>query len=598
LYPSPHIRRVGQDGIMRIKTFRAQSIAEALSAVKKDLGRNAVILHTRTMKQGGLLGFGAKQIFEITASDEPVTAARLARAPKPTIEEVVPGMSSGGAASGRPILAKSAAANAYRRAAELAKAPPAPARAPASPARAPVQPPVAPRQVEEPMLMSVRERRIAEARAGFESQRAASAAQGKLFDASRQAAGPRDPLASARGSQPSPAPAPAPADASPDIHRELADIKLLVNQVLQSGPTTSAGVAAGTMPEALFRHYLLLLESAVSREIADSIIGAVRDELTPGELQDEDIVRTTVLRHIASLIPQAGTPPLRGGRGGYGPHVIALVGPTGVGKTTTVAKLAAAYKLRHGKSVALITSDTYRIAAVDQLRTYAGIIGLPLKVVMNPHEMAAAVQSLSNFDVVLIDTAGRSQFNADRLAELREFIEAANPTEVHLVLSSTAGEAVMQKTVAAFSPLRPGSVILTKLDEAVNFGVIVNVARQLGAAFSFITTGQEVPDDIEAGQPDRLARMVLDNTLVPARAVAPQPFQPQPQPQAYQPAPAPMYYQQPVQPMTAAMPGRDDAAYARMEREGLFGVQPPSAPPGIDTSPYPTYANYTGGHGR
>jgi flagellar biosynthesis protein FlhF len=580
MFPKGQHSRVGQDGTMRIKTFRAQSIAEALSAVKKDLGKNAVILHTRTVKQGGLLGFGAKQVFEITASDEPVTAARLARAPKPTVENVNPGAAS----TNRPVLAKSAAASAYRRAAELANQTPGlEAQRPATAARPAPTPRPAPAALpaEEPQYMAVRERRLAAAKADFAAQRASAVPQPE----------PK--------SIPAPKPAPAPvakaaqpaAESPSEIQRELADIKLLVNQVLHSSPTTSAGVAAGAMPEALFRNYLLLLESAVSRDIADSIIGAVRDELTPGELTDADIVRTTVLRHISSLIPSASTPPLRGGRGGYGPHVIALVGPTGVGKTTTVAKLAASYKLRHGKTVALITSDTYRIAAVDQLRTYAGIIGLPLKVVMTPQEMAAAVQSLSQYDVVLIDTAGRSQFNADRLAELREFIEAANPTEVHLVLSSTSGEAVMQKTIAAFAPLGPGSVILTKLDEAVNFGVIVNVARQLGAAFSFITTGQEVPDDIEAGQPDRLARMVLDNVLVPSRPAPQQSYQPpQPQPQQYQ-QPQPQYA-----PAPAPMPRRDDAAYARMEREGLFGVQPPSAP--IDTSAYPTYASYTGGHGR
>lgn len=569
MFPSTHDRGVGQDGTMRIKTFRAQSIAEALSAVKKDLGKTAIILHTRTVKQGGILGFGAKQVFEITASDEPVTAARLARAPKPTVETVIPGA----LAANRPVLAKSAAASAYRRAAELANHTSAPAPA----ARPTASPTPAPLPADGPQMMSVRERRLAAAKADFAAQRAA-AGPPESRSRTREEAAP-----AATASKPTPVQKANPPETQSEIQRELADIKLLVNQVLHSAPTTSAGVAAGAMPEALFRQYLRLLESAVSRDIADSIIGAVRDELTPGELTDEDIVRTTVLRHISSLIPSAGTPPLRGGmggRGGYGPHVIALVGPTGVGKTTTVAKLAASYKLRHGKSVALITSDTYRIAAVDQLRTYAGIIGLPLKVVMSPQEMGAAVQSLSQYDVVLIDTAGRSQFNADRLAELREFIEAANPTEVHLVLSSTAGEAVLQKTVAAFAPLGPGSVILTKLDEAVNFGVIVNVARQLGAAFSFITTGQEVPDDIEAGQPDRLARMVLDNVLVPARAM----------PGAPQPAPAPHY----AQPQPQHRP-HDDPAYARLEREGLFGAQPPAA---IDTSHYPTYAAYTGGHGR
>jgi flagellar biosynthesis protein FlhF len=453
---------------MKLKTYRAHSMAEALSAVKKDLGKNAVILHTRSVKIGGILGFRKKTVVEITAADEPVPTARRGAAPRPKPETVPPAKS---APQPQPILAATAALNAYRKAAESSARPP---MATPSPARIEPKP-----TADQPTLMTVRERRLAENRPEKPARSNAT------------------PLTEVAGE---------------NLYRELADIKLLVNQVLHSAQPTSVGAAAGAMPDALFRHYLRLLESSVSRDIADSIIGAVRDELTPGEMHDESIVRTTVLRHIADLIPIADvlTRPSRG----EGPLVIALVGPTGVGKTTTIAKLAAAYKLRHGKSVALITSDTYRIAAVDQLRTYAGIIGLPLKVVLSPEEMAQAVESLRDYDVVLIDTAGRSQFNADRIAELRSFVDAASPNEVHLVLSSAANEAVLTRTAESFAALRPNRVILTKLDEAVNFGVIVNVTRRLQTALSFVTTGQEVPDDIEQGQPDRLARMVLDNTLV------------------------------------------------------------------------------------
>jgi flagellar biosynthesis protein FlhF len=205
------------------------------------------------------------------------------------------------------------------------------------------------------------------------------------------------------------------------------------------------------------------------------------------------------------------------------PHTIALVGPTGVGKTTTVAKLAATYKLRQGRSVGLITSDTYRIAAVEQLRTYASIIGLPLKVVLTPAEMAAAVESFRNFDIVLIDTAGRSQNAADRLVELQMFLEAARAHETHLVLSTASGEDVLVQTAESFAKVRPNRILLTKLDEAVNFGIVANVLRRLarsglvgqgeGLPLSYITTGQEVPDHIEHGQADRLARMILDNAL-------------------------------------------------------------------------------------
>ncbi len=500
---------------MKLKTYRAATMAEALTAVKKDLGKEAVILHTRTVKVGGVLGFGKKTMIEITAADEPVNGARRGAAARGKVETVAGGQGlGGGQQTQKPILAATAAANAYRRAAELAgnsgtatRQPVSPARVELKPTHVPAPTPIAAQQgrvAEEPTLMSVRERRLAEQAT---MQPVVRSVISLAINPQRDGGQRREPTQvpfEGTGSS---------VFAGSSMYRELADIKLLVNQVLHSQPASSAGMAAGAMPEALFQHYLRLLESSVSREIADAVIGAVRDELTPGEMHDASIVRTTVLRHIAGLIPVAdagSVPPARNGE----PLVIALVGPTGVGKTTTIAKLAAAYKLRHGKSVALITSDTYRIAAVDQLRTYAGIIGLPLKVVMTPEEMASAVASLRGYDVVLIDTAGRSQFNADRIAELRQFVDAASPTEVHLVLSSTASEPVLMRTAESFAGLRPDRVILTKLDEAVNFGVIVNVTRRLGTALSFITTGQEVPDDIERGQPDRLARMVLDNSMI------------------------------------------------------------------------------------
>lgn len=494
---------------MKLKTFRAPSMAEALTQVKKDLGKDAVILHTRAVKTGGLFGFRAKTIIEITAADEPVPTRRPAvRVAQASRGGRLCSSDSAKQTVQQPPALSAAALSAYRKSTNS----PAPTPAPAdliipSPART-SQPPQ-PTQQPQPTTLPVRQRRIEQ--------------------------------------DPAPISAPAPSSYTPPrprierddsaslIQRELADIKLLVNQVLHAAPATSAGVAAGHMPDALFQHYLRLLESSVSRDIADQIIGAVRDELTPTELLDSSIIRTTVLRHIAGLIPVADAlpsapPSPRAGDSRRGPLVIALVGPTGVGKTTTIAKLAATYKLRRGNSVALITSDTYRIAAVDQLRTYAGIIGLPMKVVLTPTEMTAAVNALSNHDVILIDTAGRSQFNHDRIAELSEFLTAAHPSEVHLVLSTTASEDVLLKTAESFAAVRPNRVILTKLDEAVNFGVVVNVARRLDTQLSFITTGQEVPDHLEQSHPDRLARMVLDNTLISATPTPPQRRATQPQP--------------------------------------------------------------------
>jgi len=209
------------------------------------------------------------------------------------------------------------------------------------------------------------------------------------------------------------------------------------------------------------------------------------------------------------------------------PRVIALIGPTGVGKTTTIAKLAATFKIKHRKNVGLITMDTFRIAAVDQLKVYANIIGVPLHVVSKPTEMEAAMRAMrvqpspssphsaassaparSACDVILIDTAGRSQRDDQRLVQLGQLLRAADPHEVHLVLSSTCTQAVLMQAVERFSAIRTDRIIFTKLDEAVSFGVLVNVARKANKRLSYITTGQEVPHQIEAGGAERLADLV------------------------------------------------------------------------------------------
>ena len=267
------------------------------------------------------------------------------------------------------------------------------------------------------------------------------------------------------------------------------------------------------MSDPLFEHYLRLQENAVASEIADDIVGRVRDELSVAELADAEIVRETLLRHIASLLPVASDAPARSRTADGRPRTIALIGPTGVGKTTTLAKLAATAKLRHGRRVGLITTDTYRIAAVEQLRTYADIIGLTLKVVASPAEMRPALESMADLDEILIDTAGRSQHDETRLAELRIYLDQADPHEIHLVLSSVASEAVLTRAADNFAQLGPNRLIVTKLDEAVNFGVLLGVVKRLGVNLSYVTTGQEVPDHIEPGKPDRLARMILTGSM-------------------------------------------------------------------------------------
>ncbi len=176
--------------------------------------------------------------------------------------------------------------------------------------------------------------------------------------------------------------------------------------------------------------------------------------------------------------------------------VVALVGPTGVGKTTTIAKLAAQFRLREEVRVGLITVDTYRIAAVEQLRTYAEIMELPLEVVTTPREMRAAVGRLEDVDLVLIDTAGRSPRDAVRLAELRALLAESQADEIHAVLSAVACRESLETAADSFGTVGASAVILTKLDEAGSLPWLPELLTRCRLPVSYTTHGQNVPDDI------------------------------------------------------------------------------------------------------
>lgn len=190
-------------------------------------------------------------------------------------------------------------------------------------------------------------------------------------------------------------------------------------------------------------------------------------------------------------------------------RVVALVGPTGVGKTTTIAKLAAKFRLEQGARVGLITVDTYRIAAVDQLQTYATIMQLPLEVVNQPREMKAALERFADFDLVLIDTAGRSPRDGARLQELQSMLDIAEPDEVHLVLASVASRESLENAREAFARVGATALVLTKLDEAAALASLLPVLRDFAIPLSYTTSGQNVPEDIRPADRRQLARQML-----------------------------------------------------------------------------------------
>ncbi|HOV69200.1 MAG TPA: flagellar biosynthesis protein FlhF [Clostridia bacterium] len=189
--------------------------------------------------------------------------------------------------------------------------------------------------------------------------------------------------------------------------------------------------------------------------------------------------------------------------------VAIFVGPTGIGKTTTLAKIAAIYTLEHGKKVGLITADTYRIAAHEQLKTYAELLRVPISVVYSAGEVASVLKEYSDMDLVLIDTAGKSIEDPNHPKEVAELIKASNADEVFLLLSATTAYSSCQKILENYSFLDTYKLIFTKIDEAKSCGLILNVRMITDKPLAYITCGQNVPDDIRVANPRTIAEMLL-----------------------------------------------------------------------------------------
>lgn len=242
------------------------------------------------------------------------------------------------------------------------------------------------------------------------------------------------------------------------------------------------------------------VEVDIARRIIDAVVAKVGDN---AGVNDTASVLYNIITGILGK-PETISPNMEGR-----PSVIIFVGPTGVGKTTTLAKIAANFLLNQKKNVGLITADTYRIAAVEQLKTYAEILGIPISVVYSASDIRDAVSQHSDKDIILIDTAGRSQRNKAQFDEMKAMIAASRADEIYLVLSSTTSIRNCREIISNYDFLKDYKLIFTKIDEAPALGIILNIKFITGKKLSYITTGQNVPDDIEVVNADKITKSLI-----------------------------------------------------------------------------------------
>jgi len=289
-------------------------------------------------------------------------------------------------------------------------------------------------------------------------------------------------------------------DALEDMRREMQNLRRWMQAELSGLSWYDLGQRAPHSQALLGRLMSLGLGAELARRLAERVRGT----------EDVEQAWREALYLVAAEIQVSETDLLEQG------GVVALVGPTGVGKTTTIAKMAARFALRHGhRSVALITTDSFRIGARDQLQTYARILNVPVRTATSPDEMDAALNALGDRRLVLIDTAGMAAAH-ERIADQRETLQAVGcGLTTLLTLSATTEAAAVQRALRVFADFRPDACVLTKLDEAASLGGLLSALIHAGLATAFVTDGQRVPEDLQPARAHplvtRAAELLAEN---------------------------------------------------------------------------------------
>lgn len=442
---------------------------EAMQQVKEELGPDAVILHTKKYREGGFLGYHSAEVVEVTAAIEEADEVQANKRAKRSLaaKQAKPAPMGGRldvVSPAAPVMPNQVLSqyktNGTEAGVRMAESPiPAPVFQPAQPV-VPSAQPVQTLPDENP---------------------ADTAKQEDDVQVMEKTAA--EPMASN----------PEDTEKIQRLEDELAQMKAMLAQVMSKDqPKDKVSIQ-----EALRR-----------QEVEEELLKDMAAQLPAGDtlLDSQDERAAEVLAgYLGDAMNFSEGITLNK----HGVRIVALIGATGVGKTTTLAKIAARFVLEKNIRAALITADTYRISAVEQLKTYSDIIGLPLEIVYSPDELKVAIHKHRDKDLILIDTAGRSQHNEYQMKELQEFLAVNSHIECHLVMSATTKNRDAAEILDKFSACEPDRVIFTKTDETSSVGLILNLLAKRDIALSFLTNGQSVPDDIIPATPQKLAELLL-----------------------------------------------------------------------------------------
>ncbi len=283
----------------------------------------------------------------------------------------------------------------------------------------------------------------------------------------------------------------------PETNREIQEIKSMLSNLNKNWNENDF---VRSLSEPLKKVFNLLLQEDVNESLARYLIEKMQESDNPEE-QMEILSNEieTIIGPPAPLVVKSDNQ-----------KVVALIGPTGVGKTTTIAKIAADFVQNNNYQVGLITADTYRIAAVQQLKTYSDIINIPLEVVYDENEFAKVLASkYKDYDLILLDTPGSSWNDKVQLGRLKKLVNKNLIDETHLLLSLNSSKDNIEKVIEKFSELNPNRFLLTKIDEATKYGSILNIGYSYKQPFSYYSAGQDVPDDIEVAYQEKLMPFIL-----------------------------------------------------------------------------------------